>query len=177
MKQNLREIPIKNYVILSVIILISLLIVMYFNTWFTLYNKEKNNTRILDDYLTVINYNEIDNYLVENPDSIIYVSIRNDDRVRNFERELKSSIKNNKISKKMLYMDITDQLNDKKISKELKNKYSLGYANILDVPNILVFEDGKLNFIYSISENGYNIKKVQLFLEKNDNLQGDDIID
>ena len=57
MKENTREIPKKNYVVLGVVLLISLLLVYYFYMWFSAYKDTKTNMMILDNYLSVINYN------------------------------------------------------------------------------------------------------------------------
>ena len=177
MDSGFRKIPSKNYIILGIILFISLLILIYFNTWFSLYRKEIDNKMILDKYLTVINVNEVENYLVENPNSIIYVSALNDDKIRNFERQFKNTLKNKLITRDILYMDLTPYISNDKVMKEFKKKYSLGYADITDVPNIMVFENGELKIIYNISENSYDIKRVSTFLNSIKYNSGDDLSD
>lgn len=177
MKEELRKIPRKNYVILGVVILVSLLIVYYLYMWFTAYKSTKVGEVILDKYMTVINYNELDDYLVENPDGIIYVGILNDEDITKFEKKFKNSIKNNKINKEVLYLNITDELNSGKKISEMKDKYTVNYANITDVPNIMVFEDGKIKTIYSIRDNGYDVQKVEKFINDIKLVNGGEIDD
>ena len=177
MKEELRKIPRKNYVILGVVILVSLLIVYYLYMWFTAYKSTKEGEVILDKYMTVINYNELDDYLVENPDGIIYVGILNDEDITKFEKKFKNSIKNNKINKEVLYLNITDELNSGKKISEMKDKYTVNYANITDVPNIMVFEDGKIKTIYSIRDNGYDVQKVEKFINDIKIVHGGEIDD
>ena len=177
MKEELRKIPRKNYVILGVVILVSLLIVYYLYMWFTAYKSTKEREVILDKYMTVINYNELDDYLVENPDGIIYVGILNDEDITKFEKKFKNSIKNNKINKEVLYLNITDELNSGKKISEMKDKYTVNYANITDVPNIMVFEDGKIKTIYSIRDNGYDVQKVEKFINDIKLVNGGEIDD
>lgn len=177
MKEELRKIPKKNYVILGVVILVSLLIVYYLYMWFTAYKSTKEEEVILDKYMTVINYNELDDYLVENPDAIIYVGILNDEDITKFEKKFKNSIKNNKINKEVLYLNITDELNSGKKISEMKDKYTVNYANITDVPNIMVFEDGKIKTIYSIRDNGYDVQKVEKFINDIKLVNGGEIDD
>lgn len=177
MKEELRKIPRKNYVILGVVILVSLLIVYYLYMWFTAYKSTKVGEVILDKYMTVINYNELDDYLVENPDAIIYVGILNDEDITKFEKKFKNSIKNNKINKEVLYLNITDELNSGKKISEMKDKYTVNYANITDVPNIMVFEDGKIKTIYSIRDNGYDVQKVEKFINDIKLVNGGEIDD
>ena len=52
--------------------------------WVDVYKESKINIPILDKYMTVINYNELDNYIVENPNTIVYVSILEDENIRKF---------------------------------------------------------------------------------------------
>lgn len=177
MKEELRKIPRKNYVILGVVILVSLLIVYYLYMWFTAYKSTKKGEIILDKYMTVINYNELDDYLVENPDAIIYVGILNDEDITKFEKKFKNSIKNNKINKEVLYLNITDELNSGKKISEMKDKYTVNYANITDVPNIMVFEEGKIKTIYSIRDNGYDVQKVEKFINDIKLVNGGEIDD
>ena len=56
----------------------------------------------LDKYMSVINYNELDNYIVENPDTIIYVSVLEDEKIRGFEKKLKIKYKNKLVFDKLL---------------------------------------------------------------------------
>lgn len=177
MKEELRKIPRKNYVILGVVILVSLLIVYYLYMWFTAYKSTKVGEVILDKYMTVINYNELDDYLVENPDAIIYVGILNDEDITKFEKKFKNSIKNNKINKEVLYLNITDELNSGKKISEMKDKYTVNYANITDVPNIMVFEDGKIKTIYNIRDNGYDVQKIEKFINDIKLVNGGEIDD
>ena len=89
-KDELRVIPIKNYIILGIVLLVSFLILYYLYLWHESYNESKLNVPILDKYMDVINYNELSDYLVENPDSIIYVSVLENSDIRSFEKKLKS---------------------------------------------------------------------------------------
>ena len=61
-----KEIPFKNYIILAVILIFTILLVVYLFNWQSIYQKNKLQEPILDKYLMVINYNELDDYLVEN---------------------------------------------------------------------------------------------------------------
>ena len=47
--------------------------------------------------MRVINYNELENYVVENPNTVVYVSILEDEDIREFEKKLKNKYKNKDI--------------------------------------------------------------------------------
>lgn len=165
MNDKLRRIPIKNYIILGGVILFTLFVLYYFYMWVDVYKESKSNYPILERYMTVINFNELDNYLVENPDVILYVSVLENDEIRDFEKKIKYLFKNNDIRTDILYMDITDELNDEEVSNNIVSNYSLNNLSMKSVPCVLVFEEGKLSSIYSISDNGYDINKFRVYLD------------
>ena len=61
-------------------------------------------------------------------------------------------------------MDITESIKNKNIKKELKDEYFINSTSILDVPVIVVIDNGKLKSIYSISENNYDVDRIKLFI-------------
>lgn len=160
-----RDIPLKNYIILGVIILVTLLLLYYFYMWVDLYKESRNNYPIMDKYMTVINYNELNDYLVENPDTLVYVSVLEDDEIREFEKKFKNKFRNNDIDIDMLYMDITIWINDNKFIDEVSRKYSLNNLSMLSVPCILNFNGGELSSIYSIKDNDYNLDSLISYLD------------
>jgi len=161
-----REVPIKNYIFLGIIILVSILLIFYFYLWYLTYEESKLNNQIMDRYLQVINYNEFEDYLTENKDAYVYVSILENQEIRDFEIEFKSVVIDNSLKKEMLYLDLTEVYNSKKQLTNAKNKYTINNKNISNVPCILVFKDGKLTNIYDIKANNYNLDKLENFLEQ-----------
>ena len=127
-----KEIPLKNYILLSIVLILTIVVVIYFFLWKNTYEKSKLQTPILDDYLLVINYNELNNYLVEN---------------------------------KILYLDLTEELKENNIVKEINKKYG---KEMTEVPTIVIIKDGKISSSYNIKENKYNIKLLEKYLEKED---------
>lgn len=177
MKEELRVIPKKNYFILGVVLLLTVLAVYYFYMWNKAYNESKINEPVLDKYMTVINYNELEDYLIENPDTIIYTSILEDKDIRSFENRFKNYIRNDKLDHDVLYMDITSEIKNTNKKNDMIKKYSVEYANILDIPNVMVFENGKLKMIYNIQDNDYDVKKTVEFINSIKMNEGDSIND
>lgn len=174
MKEELRKVPVKNYIILGIVITVTMLVLYYFYMWVDVYKESKVNIPIMDKYMEVINYNELENYLVENPDTIVYASVLEDDKIREFEKKLKNKYKYKKVNNEILYMNITDDIKINDIRTEMENKYLLNNLNITDVPCIVVFNDGLIKSIYSISDNDYDIERLVIYLN-NLNLESDDV--
>lgn len=160
-----KEIPLKNYILLSIVLILTIVVVIYFFLWKNTYKKSKLQTPILDDYLLVINYNELNNYLVENKDAIIYISKLNNENIRLFENKFKNIINKNNLNNKILYLDLTEELKENNIVKEINKKYG---KEMTEVPTIVIIKDGKISSSYNIKENKYNIKLLEKYLEKED---------
>lgn len=173
-KNELREVPIKNYVILLGVILGSFLLLYYFYKWFDTYEESRLNMRIMDSYMQVINYNEIDDYVTENPDTVIYVSVLQNKEIREFEKLFKQKYRDKLISTKMLYLDITELSDSEKNS--LATKYYYNNLSIVDVPCLLVFNNGVVDAIYSVKDNNYNIDSFLMYVNQI-NYEKDDLND
>lgn len=163
-KEEMRVIPKKNYVILSIVIIVTLCLVYYFYMWFDAYNESKLNRPILNRYMDVINYNEMHDYIIENPDTIIYVSVLENEKIREFEKELKVVFKNSGINKEMLYLDLTNDINNQIVINDILSRYSFNSYSILDVPCVLVIENSEISSIFSIKDNEYDVNKMRLYV-------------
>ena len=154
----MREIPKKNYFILFIVIVLSLLIAFYFRNWYKAYEDSYLSKSIVGNYLFEINYKELDNYLVENQSAIIYVGKVGNEKIRNFEKKFINAINQNDLKNKILYLDLSNYKGD------TNNKYTINDKDITSVPNISVFKNGKLDDIYVIDVDGYNMEKIISYL-------------
>ncbi|MBQ8193243.1 MAG: hypothetical protein IJZ46_04165 [Bacilli bacterium] len=161
-----RIIPLKNYILLAVVLLVTIILVIYFYMWYGKYEESILTTPIMDKYMQVINYNELDEYLVENKNPVIYSSVLNDEEIRTFEIKFKKFISDNSLKNNILYLDLTSVINDNKIIKSLKEKYKLEDKDITNLPLIMTFRDGKIISIYDIKEDNYDLEKLKNYLRK-----------
>ena len=157
-----KKIPLKNYIILAVTLIITVILVIYFYLWQKTYEESKKNTIIMDEYIQKINYNELSNYLIENKSTVIYSSVVGIQKTSNFEKKFIKVIQD-----KTLNLDLTEVVKNKTIKKELLEKYPELNNNIKD-PLIIIFNNDKVIRIYNIKDNNYNIDSLIEFLEKED---------
>ena len=61
-------------------------------------------------------------------------------------------------------MDITNDVKNKKTKKEMKKKYSINSTSILDVPVILVIDNGELKSINTISSVNYDVDRIKALI-------------
>ena len=93
----MKKIPLKNYIILSIILGVSVLIVIYITNWFLAtqkQNEENNNVNFIKE----VKVSEINNYITENPNFIIYLKCSTSNNVK-FEKKLKKFLIDNDIQK------------------------------------------------------------------------------
>lgn len=152
-----KEVPIKNYIYLSLILLGSILLLIYIYSWYKTYNDNKLNTNIMNNYLTVINYNELDDYITENKDAVIYVSILGDEKINRFEKKFKNYILDNDLKNNLLYLDLT---NENRESAQEKLEIDSNY------PYLVVYTNGAVTDTYSITKNNYSSKKIIKYLNR-----------
>lgn len=162
-KNNKREVPIKNYIKLGIILLISIFALFYLYLWYRTYEENRLNTPIMDNYLSIINYNELNDYLTENKNATIYLSKLNDNDIRSFEKEFKLIIQDNALKNKILYLDLTNEL-DQNNEITITNNYTINENNL---PMIVIIENSQVKKTYNIKENNYDENKLETFLDQN----------
>ena len=153
----IREVPKKNYLYLFLILLGSSLFLIYLYKWYETYNETKLNTSIMSNYLTVINYNELDNYIMENKDAVIYVSILGNEDITKFEKKFKNIISEYNLKNDILYLDISNE-NINSATRKLNIEE--------EFPYLVVYTNGVITDTYSINENKYSNSKVEKYLNR-----------
>lgn len=156
-KEKVREIPLKNYIYLFIVLLGSVLFLIYVYTWYETYKENKLKAGILNDYLTIINYNELDDYIIENKNAILYVSVLGNENTSKFEEKFKNSIIDNNLKNDILYLDLTNE-NIPLATKKLQIDDNFPY--------LVIYTNGKITDTYNISEEKYNTKKIIKYLNR-----------
>ena len=155
----MKRIPLKNYFILGIILVSSIFIVLYINK---LYLSTKNNDNILNGFIKEIKIQEIDNYIIENPNFIIYLGYKNNDN-KSFEKKFKKLVTKYDLQKDIVFIDIS-QFND-----ETFNKFYKKYADkLLEKDSSLIIVDNqKVIDVLNITKGNNDIELVKMFFKKN----------
>ena len=137
----MREIPKKNYIIMFIIV-VSVVLLTHISC--NIYNTKYRKTSILTSYLSEIKMKDLDTYLMEKPNSIIYISSNS---VTNNEQELK-------LKDKLIELNITDyivylNIDNKDNLKKFNQKFNSN-IKIDKLPIIVIIEDNKITKEYSV---------------------------
>lgn len=141
-----REIPKKNYFFVGLISVVVVIVVLYLAKLYTTNNINRESS-IMSNYLSNITIEELNNYLLENPDVVIYWDNKANIENTSFEKKLKKYIIKNDLQRKFVFVDTTEVTNselkviaDKYLDKSLKDKR----VNLKTMPNLLILVDGKI---------------------------------
>ena len=87
-----RNIPLKNYLILLLLMIVTIFIVFYLSSWYNTSKEYYQNNSILSEYLPELKTEEIDSFLIDNPEVVIYYASAKDENIKAFERDFKKLI-------------------------------------------------------------------------------------
>lgn len=141
-----RYIPIKNYIIAAITILLVIALSLYFYRWYQVYEEEqtrecyllKSNTISME----IQNIDDINTILSEAPrDYILYISYKKDKDILNLEKKLKDVIDDYKINDIVYYIDITRHKNDINYLNKINSYLN---TNIQKAPAIIYVKDNTI---------------------------------
>jgi hypothetical protein len=136
-----KEIPKKNYLIYSIIFCFTLALSI---TIFILYNNQKQyeeSIPVLRGKTKEMEIKDIDEYLVENPNSLLYFGVANDSNSRNIEKKLISFINKNNLN--IIYINLSNVSNKKTFYDDFNKKYSSD-KRLENYPAFIIIREGKI---------------------------------
>ncbi len=144
--QKNQYVPLKNYVLATILFLGVIFLFLYAFSWYNVKNKEK----LLESYLVKTNtvslifknLNEVDTIFKEPPaEFFIYIGYTNDKNVYALEKNLKPLIDSYNIHDKFYYLNITNIKTEKNYLEKLNDKLK---TNIYTTPAIIYYVNNKV---------------------------------
>ena len=133
----------KNYVTLAIIYVLVIGTVLYIASWYNTYQNYKTTIPVLRNTVSEINTAELDHFVLENPDGVIYMCVASDTTCRNFDTHLKKELLKNGLQDSVTYIDLQDVINKESYITTVFANYGMSF-NINNTPLFLAFEDGKI---------------------------------
>ena len=169
------KIEMKNYVIFGFVCVVSVFLVWYCASWYRTTEEYRVETSPIVEMISEIHMDVVSNYILDNGNITIYVTSFAAEPNMEFEKELKKLILKHELNDTIVVLDrdkiTNDQffqsLADQFLSEELKQKnISLGY-----VPNLLVFENGKIVDVYNTNNQITSYEKLEEFVLKHQEME------
>ena len=156
---------IKNYAILVAIFVVCFGLTIYFCKWYEVYKEYQKEIPIIRGTLQEIHSDELEHYLVDNPNAIVYMCTSYSDICREYEKKLKRYIAKNDVTDSIVYLNLTNE-NLEEFIERFNKKYPS--RNVLKghYPTYVVFCDGVIeNVLQGTAYTPLTISKTQNFLE------------
>lgn len=164
----MRQVKFRNYVILAVIVCLTVLAVLFLRNIYLKQKDYENTTNNRIDILYEIKEDDLQSYLVENSEVMIYISNASNETIADFEKQFKNYIADEEVSKEIVYLNLDKvsstfykELTEKYFNKDLSSEIVQNQANLLSV------KSGKVDSILYHQEASIDIEDVKRFLRVN----------
>lgn len=167
-----RVIKIKNYIILGTIFIVTLLIVILLRNWYISYRDYELTIPVLKDKLNEVTVAELDTYLIENTDAIIYIEVSEDENSREVAEDLYEVVKERGLVERVVYLNISSVEDKERFFKDFSDKYMLE-GSLKNYPALVLFYEGKVEKYVSKTESqNLNIGNIEQLFDEYE-LEGD----
>ena len=138
----MREIPLKNYIILIFLLIFTALLTF----WIFSFYSAKKAISPLYKYLNSIKIDEFNEYIMENPDSIIFAMTKNDTSNSDNQKLIKKKIESERLKDYCIFLELNSQDEIRNINLKNYNK-KIEYC-----PSVIFVESGKVSSIVCLND-------------------------
>ncbi len=161
-----KNIPAKNYVLLIILIIVTVVATLYINAWIKTYKANKLSLSPFSGVVEEININEINLAFSETNEVILYVGYTNNQKVYEMEEKILKYIKEHEIVDKFMYINVTEHLDNDKYLDILKKEFSEVKDDIKEAPMLLYVKNGKAEEVVSPKDRVLKIYDIANINEK-----------
>lgn len=163
---NERVVPKKNYFMLFIMIVLVIAVTFAIVNIASAIKNKKINNGYINKYVSELQYDELNNYLVEPAsNTYIYLTYTGDKNVYNLETKLKKLINNYELQSNFIYVNLTEEMKKDNFIEKL-NKNVNAEGQITKLPVILYYKDGTLTEILEGQNGLFNEGDFQQLLDK-----------
>lgn len=154
----------KNYILLLLIIIVGIFIMTSIGFIYKKAHNRKENKSYILSKVNNYEYKNIENGVNEIKDNgYLYLTYIGNKNIYNLEKYVYKTLKNNKLSDKFIYINCTDNVNEKKTINDLNDKLNIITDNEIVLPAIIYYRNGKaVDYIDSTNQILTGDKFVQL---------------
>jgi len=155
---------VRNYIITIVLFIACCGLVLYLRELYRVNEAEQKKIPVIQGYISEIYSDDLEHYIMDNPNGVIYMCIANDENCRAFEREFKKLLKKDEYSDNLAYLNLID-VDQNEFLNNFNSKYIYKTKLSKEYPAFVLFEDGKVKAILQEKSKKLDIVKVKHFLE------------
>ena len=167
MERNNRDVPKKNYFVVIVVSILVIVLTLYVRSFYLNYVASNSDSSIFaSKSINQINIDDIDYAVNETTDSIMFVSYNGDSKITNMERRLYREIEKKNINDRIIYLNVTEYLENDKYLEILRNKFPSLAVDINKAPLFIYIKDGESKEIIDSSKELVTYKTLDTLLLK-----------
>lgn len=159
----MKKIPLKNYFIVGFLIIFTIFLTFYLM-------KKYDSVKVKEiNFVSEVKENELDSYITERQEVIIYMASSNNKELDTFNKNLKKYTEDKNLKDLYVYLDL------KNVSSNFYNKFNIKYLKEADnsvfnikEPTFVIIRNGKMD---SYLNNINSIEQVKEFFKKNEVLE------
>ena len=134
-------IPKKNYIKLILIYIVVITICILLKNSYNSYKELKLKEPVLRGVINEIKANEIESYLTDNRDALLYIGSATDSNSREVETNLKDLLKEKKLTEMVIYLNVSDVENIEEFYNNFNENYSVD-VTLTSYPAFVIIHDG-----------------------------------
>lgn len=150
----MKKIPLKNYFILILIVIITCIFTLFLANF---YKEGNKTTTVMHGYISEITEKELTDYIIEKPVIFMYISDKFNLINNDFEEDLMKEIKKNNLKDYFVYLNSPELTTN--FTEFFKNNYDLT-VDTINTPILILINDGEVEDIEYIDINNYDIKQI-----------------
>ena len=167
MKEKEKKITIKSYLILATIFILTIGLTVYLCKCYEVYSESMKEIPVIRGTLSEITSEELEHYIQENPNCVVYVCTASDPKCRDYEEKLKKLVKKQNLQEKIVYLNVSNTVQEDFI-KSFNDIYKHKVELTVNYPAIILFEEKEISSILQEKEGELSITKTKNFIELND---------
>lgn len=149
-----KKIETKNYIILLLIVLVTVVVVFYMRNVYIVSKVYYNDNSVMLDVVKEVGQDELQNYLIENPKIVLYVSSKENQNIKKFEKTFKNFVVEEELEDDILYLDL-DSIDKNELNQKLKDIANKNVQDKIDnnsIVSMYVIENGKVTNVIADAE-------------------------
>ena len=160
-KEERRNVPLKNYVILSIIFIITILLTLYINAWIKAYKESNIEVSPLKDTVQEITIYDIKMSLSETNETILYIG---DDTDYSLDKDILKVINKEELNDIFYYIDVSN-IEDTVYINSLKDNFQELSNNINKGPMLIYIKNGVAIKVKDSSKSRLNINDLDTLIK------------
>lgn len=170
-REKERKIPTKNYYLLALLTILTVLILCYLVNWYQARQKYELTNSSVAEIVSEVKREELSNYLLDNPNAVVYFTSFQDQNIKSFEKELKKYILKYELTNEIVVVD-TDKIESNEFYTSFANQYfndelKTKNINLKFLPNMIIVKEGKVSDVLITYDADMTMNEVTHFLKKN----------